>query len=163
MDTEWIKHEATTDEANNTKTLKVGVGKITWPATVLRHYRKAEYFRSFVGTVIVELEIPPTALLNDALDRMVRNETMLLKVGFAVLHPEDQFCKKTGRTIAKERMDYFHFNVCDIRNRKVGYDCCYDCVSLCLELSAQNKKLPLALNRLDLELRFYSRGGVILC
>jgi hypothetical protein len=161
MDTEWIKQKVVTDEANNKKSLDIGAGKIIWPSTVLHHYRGRD--RSFVGTVMVELEIPPTAMLNDALDRMVRNETMLLKTGFAILHPEDQFCRKTGRTLAKERLKYFHFNVCDIRNRKVGYDFCHDCVNLLLELSDQNENIPRRLTGFYFELRLYSHGGVVLC
>jgi len=165
MDTEWIKLKTITDEETNTKSMDIGAGKITWPATVLHHYRDVDSMCSRITyTARMELEIPPTAILTDALDKMIRNETLLLKVGFAVLHPEDHFCKKTGREIAKTKMEYCHFKILCIDNRKVS---CYrpaDCVVLSLEVSEINKHLPhRLLLETHMELHFYSSGKVILC
>lgn len=165
MDTDWIKLKTTTDEEKNIKSMDIGVGKLMWPAYVLHHYRDVDsIYTRITYTAMIELEIPPTAILTDALDKMIRNETMLLKAGFAVLHPEDQFSRKIGREIAKKNMAYHHFNVQHIDNRKIS---CYrksDCVVLSLDLSDINKSLP---HRLLLEshihLNFYSSGKVILC
>jgi hypothetical protein len=157
MDTEWIKQKAITDEANNIKSLDVGAGKLTWPAYLIHHYR---CYRNY--TVIMELEIPPTALLNDALDRMIRNETMLLKTGFAVCHPDDHFNKKTGVALAKSKMEYCHFTICRISNEKSYREEPHDCVELLLELDGElNPLLQKVLTRFY-RLKFYSSGKVML-
>lgn len=160
MDTEWIKAKTVTDEANNRKSLDIGAGKLTWTALLYHHFRAENCF-CFCGcernfTVALEMEIPPSALLNDALDRMIRNETILLKTGFAFCHPQDQYCKKTGRELAKSNLFHRHFIVNTI-SRHSKY------VSLSLTVSPINENTRHdVLGDKDFDLRFFPNGVVML-
>jgi hypothetical protein len=166
MDTEWIKEKAVLE--NGKRTLDIGPGKLEWPAQVIHHFRnfgrnynKVEYCGEQDYTAIFDLELPPTALLQDSLDRLIRNETILIKAGFAFCHKNDQYCKKTGRELAKTKLEYYHFNVASI-DRPYREDC----TQIFLELSDINKSVSSSFKKIIgsvFTLKFYPNGRAVLC
>lgn len=46
------------------------------------------------------------------------NDKVKISFGVAVVHPEDQFCKKTGRKFAKERMKSTDFRIVNVESIK---------------------------------------------
>jgi hypothetical protein len=157
MDTDWIKEKVTTDVERNLKSMDIGAGMLQWPAMLYHHERGIDCFgTSDQFTTALEMEIPPTALLNDTLDHMVRNETMLFKVGFAFCHPKEQYCKKTGREIAKSKLEYAHFNMNAIIR-------CKNYVTISLSYSHLNEHpKKRVIQELVYKLSFYDNGVVML-
>ena len=96
---------------------------------VLHHFRdeNPEF------TAIFELNEPVSLFLYECAIALINNDTVDINVGFAYCHPKDQFCKKTGRELAKSRIESYQFKVEYIHR----YD---DSVQIYLELNDEKAR-----------------------